>query len=400
MGNLDNIIPRELIMEIDGLGNIISVSDNCYNILRYNSNEIINFNIKQFILGGNTNFLEEGKRNFNLVLIDKSKRYKYFDVLMHLIRDSRNKVKGAKLSLIHQDGMTKGKTQDFVQIVELSRDIIYMVELQPELKMIYINSAVTEKLGISVEENYKNPNRAFEAVHVDDRHKFITKINNQLDYSNPIQMRYQHINGEYIWFEESVIPIYNEEKELIALVGFCRDIQERKVMEENLKKISFYDSLTGIRNRTYFEKEIYDLNINKDKQLGMIICDLDHLKYINDNFGHLQGDQLLKQFARILDKYSNEDIIASRIGGDEFILLIQGKSYKFVEEIYFDLLDSINKYNIKNQDIPIMVSVGLGYEKTSIGTTQSVYNIADTRMYEDKAKNKRSRSSIKYTTVK
>ena len=213
-------------------------------------------------------------------------------------------------------------------------------------------------------------------------------------------MRYQHINGEYIWFEESVIPIYNEEKELIALVGFCRDIQERKVMEENLKKISFYDSLTGIRNRTYFEKEIYDLNINKDKQLGMIICDLDHLKYINDNFGHLQGDQLLKQFARILDKYSNEDIIASRIGGDEFILLIQGKSYKFVEEIYFDLLDSINKYNIKNQDIPIMVAVGLGYEKTSIGTTQSVYNIADTRMYEDKAKNKRSRSSIKYTTVK
>lgn len=400
MGNLDNSIPRELIMEIDGLGNIISVSDNCYNILRYNSNEIINFNIKQFILGGNTNFLEEGKRNFNLVLIDKSKRYKYFDVLMHLIRDSRNKVKGAKLSLIHQDGMTKGKTQDFVQIVELSRDIIYMVELQPELKMIYINSAVTEKLGISVEENYKNPNRAFEAVHVDDRHKFITKINNQLDYSNPIQMRYQHINGEYIWFEESVIPIYNEEKELIALVGFCRDIQERKVMEENLKKISFYDSLTGIRNRTYFEKEIYDLNINKDKQLGMIICDLDHLKYINDNFGHLQGDQLLKQFARILDKYSNEYIIASRIGGDEFILLIQGKSYKFVEEIYFDLLDSINKYNIKNQDIPIMVSVGLGYEKTSIGTTQSVYNIADTRMYEDKAKNKRSRSSIKYTTVK
>ena len=266
MGNLDNSIPRELIMEIDGLGNIISVSDNCYNILRYNSNEIINFNIKQFILGGNTNFLEEGKRNFNLVLIDKSKRYKYFDVLMHLIRDSRNKVKGAKLSLIHQDGMTKGKTQDFVQIVELSRDIIYMVELQPELKMIYINSAVTEKLGISVEENYKNPNRAFEAVHVDDRHKFITKINNQLDYSNPIQMRYQHINGEYIWFEESVIPIYNEEKELIALVGFCRDIQERKVMEENLKKISFYDSLTGIRNRTYFEKEIYDLKSNKDKQ--------------------------------------------------------------------------------------------------------------------------------------
>lgn len=391
MSNLDNSICRELIMEIDGLGNIIAVSDNCYNILGYNTNEIINLNIKQLILGGNTNFLEEEQENYNLTLIDKNKRYKHFEVLIHRLRDRNNIINGAKLSLISQDGLTKEKTQDFLKILELSREIIYMVELEPKLKMTYINPAVKEKLGISVEENYKNPMRAFEAAHIDDRHKFITKISNKLDYSDPIQMRYKHINGEYFWFEESVIPIYNEKNKLIALTGFCRDIQERKMMEEDLKKISFYDSLTGIKNRRYFEKEMNELNVKTNKEIGMIIFDLDNLKNTNDKLGHLQGDELLKQLAKILDKYTSEDIIAARIGGDEFILLIQGKSYEFVEEIYLDLLDSINKYNIKNQDIPIMVSIGLGYSKTSIGSTQSVYNIADARMYEDKANNKRSK---------
>lgn len=260
--------------------------------------------------------------------------------------------------------------------------------------MIYINSAITRKLGISVEENYKNPNRAFEAIHPDDRKGFEMKINDELDYSTPIQARYRHVNGEYIWFEESVIPIYNNKRILIGLVGFCRDIQEQKAMEDRLRKLSYNDCLTGIRNRTYFDKEMKELDLQNNKQIGMILCDLDNLKYINDNLGHLKGDELLKDFANILNKYISEDIISARIGGDEFILLLKNKSHSYLNEIYLDLQKSIERYNMKNK-LPIKVSTGSAYSDRSIGLTQRVFNEADSKMYENKAANKRYSNDIK-----
>lgn len=100
---------------------------------------------------------------------------------------------------------------------------------------------------------------------------------------------------------------------------------------------------------------------------------------------------MLKQFANILDKHTSKDISVARIGGDEFALLLKGKSPEFTEEIYDNLLESIKVYNFENKDMPIKVAIGLGYSKTSIGMIKQLYNIADSRMYEDKAANKKYR---------
>lgn len=170
--------------------------------------------------------------------------------------------------------------------------------------------------------------------------------------------------------------------------SICRELIMEIDYNGNIIYVS-YDSLTGIRNRTYFEREINDLNIQTNKQIGMIICDLDNLKKVNDNFGHLRGDELLKQFAKILNKYTSDEVLVARIGGDEFILLLKGKSRSFLEEIYCDLLESIKEYNLKNKDLPIRVSIGSGYSETSIAMTNLVYNTADSKMYEEKANNKR-----------
>lgn len=396
MGNLNNKINRgiyrELIIEIDYLGNIVAISDNCYNILGYNSNEISGVNIRNFILEGDINLHEE-ESSFELTFIDKVGEYKYFDVFMHTIIDDKHQITGAILSLIDISRFRsiREKQEKILKILELSKDIIYMVEIEPEQKMIYINPAVEENLGISIEENYKNPNRAYEAAHPDDKDKFIMKKSGELDYSKPIQVRYKNVNGEYIWFEESVIPIYDNKRKLIVLIGFCRNIQERKAMEDELKKVSFYDSLTGIWNRSYFQREINELNTVRNEKIGMIICDLDNLKYINDNFGHPQGDELLKEFSRILESYTSKTIISARIGGDEFVLLSKGESYDFVEKLYHDLLKSIDEYNlkIKYKVVPLSVSVGFAYSESSIGLTQQVYNIADSKMYEHKSNSKK-----------
>lgn len=394
MDNLDSNISRELIIEIDSKGNITKTTNNCYNILGYNPGEMLYLNIYDLISDHNIDLLEAGKNKLKLIFHLKNKGQKYLDVLIHPVINNKDEVVGAKLSIIDVSRITKAKKQDFLTILELSRDIIYMVELVPELKMVYLNSAITRKLGTSLEENYNNPNLAFESVHPEDKANFIMKINDKLDYTTPIQVRYKHVNGEYIWFEESVIPIYNSTRKLIGLVGFCRDIQEQKVMEERLRKLSYYDSLTGIRNRTYFEKEINDLNFKTNKAIGIIICDLDNLKYLNDNLGHLRGDELLKDFANILDKYTNNNTTAARIGGDEFVILLKDKSHKDLKEIYMDLIKSIERYNLKNK-LPIRVSIGTGYSEFSIGSTEWVFNTADSKMYEAKVANKKYYNDIK-----
>lgn len=399
MDNLDNNISRELIIEINHEGWIIKTTNNCYNILGYSPEEMIGLNIYDLILDSNIRLLGAGENNVKSRLLLKNKGQKYFDLLIDPVKSQKNQVIGAKISIIDVSRITKAKKQNFLTVLEYSRDIIYMVELVPELKMIYINSAITRKLGVSVEENYKNPNKAFEDIHPDDRINFQKKVSDQLDYSKPIQARYRHVNGEYIWFEESVIPIYNNNRKLIGLVGFCRDIEEQKAMEERLKELSYNDSLTGIRNRTYFEKEIKYLNSEDNNQIGMLICDLDNLKYINDNLGHLKGDELLKDFANILDKYTSSDTTTARIGGDEFILLLKGRPQNILQEIYFDLLKSIERYNMKNR-FPIRVSIGMAYSETSIGSTQRVFNTADSKMYEAKAENKKYNSDIKRIVAK
>ena len=111
-------------------------------------------------------------------------------------------------------------------------------------------------------------------------------------------------------------------------------------MEEKLKKIGYYDCLTGIRNRTYFQNELDNLHFKVNKEIGIIICDLDNLKEVNDNLVIL-GDNLLKSFGQTLDEFTSENILTARIGGDEFAILIKGESYEFVEDTYYKLLKSI-----------------------------------------------------------
>ena len=111
------------------------------------------------------------------------------------------------------------------------------------------------------------------------------------------------------------------------------------------------------------------------------------MKEVNDNFGHLRGDNLLKSFGQILDEFTSENILTARIGGDEFAILIKGESYEFVEDTYYKLLKSIENYN-NDVDLPIKVSIGFAYSDTSIGNTRKVYNEADKKMYQNKLANK------------
>ncbi|MEF8943257.1 MAG: diguanylate cyclase, partial [Desulfohalobiaceae bacterium] len=114
-------------------------------------------------------------------------------------------------------------------------------------------------------------------------------------------------------YEEYYIPVRTSSGESLFQV-ISKDVTEKKEMERRLREMSYHDSLTGLYNRNFFEAEMMRLSDGRYSPVGVIISDLDGLKYINDSLGHQSGDEVLFQTAEILrSTFRSSDIIA-RIG--------------------------------------------------------------------------------------
>ena len=140
-------------------------------------------------------------------------------------------------------------------------------------------------------------------------------------------------DGNYVWIRDVVHVVRKENGEVESLIGFMFDISERKKTEQELIKLqkeleelSFKDGLTGVANRRMFDSVIETewLKARQNKQpLSLIIIDIDFFKEYNDFYGHLQGDDCLKQVAQTLNnvKARSRDFFG-RFGGEEFIMLL------------------------------------------------------------------------------
>jgi len=190
--------------------------------------------------------------------------------------------------------------------------------------------------------------------------------------------------------EARIIPI--PPKEVLIMV---RDITERKRMEEQLKYFSLHDSLTGIYNRTYFEEEMRRFESLHQFQVGIIICDLDGLKLVNDTLGHERGDALLIAAAESIKSSIRQSDLAARIGGDEFAVLLHDNDPKMVARVCQRIRKSIIEYNEKYPELPLNISFGFAVNKTDSTNVGSVFKEADDNMYHEKLyRSQSSRSDI------
>jgi diguanylate cyclase (GGDEF)-like protein len=224
----------------------------------------------------------------------------------------------------------------------------------------------------------------FNTSHPNDVSILYKKMNNELDYSKPIESRWIHKNGNCVWIEDYVTPVYDNNENLIAFEGICRDISDRKALEEKLSCLTYHDSLTGLKNRTFYDKQIEELNTLNNLPVGVIVCDLDNLKVINDTMGHDKGDSMIKSASNLLLEMENEHISISRIGGDEFVILIKNTDKMKVEELCRKVNLLIKNYNSRNQEYPIQISIGYAFAENSFGNIEEIFKIADRNMYTNK----------------
>ena len=185
----------------------------------------------------------------------------------------------------------------------------------------------------------------------------------------------------------SSIQLKNER--LIGLVIVISDITQKKEQEKKLKKLAATDRLTNILNRrmgtTYLEKQIERV---KRKGIDLTVCfiDVNDLKEVNDNYGHKEGDKLLKSVAQILtDNIRNIDA-AARFGGDEFLIIFNDCKLEEAEDIWDRIEQAIDNWN-QNTEKSYKISLSKGFaQKTKEDnlSLDELINKADERMYKDK----------------
>lgn len=157
---------------------------------------------------------------------------------------------------------------------------------------------------------------------------------------------------------------------------------------ELMKKAAYTDALTKLGNRYAFDKRLQELE--EEKAANNIICilDIDRLKYINDTYGHLEGDALIKTMGACIERAFGKQGRCYRIGGDEFAVLLQGN-----EEIYTKCIQNFDRqvgFIHAQEDFPIHVSYGMAQQSGRSISLHDLFREADERMYETKAQRKRA----------
>ncbi len=178
-------------------------------------------------------------------------------------------------------------------------------------------------------------------------------------------------------------------EELILVV--TRDITELNLSKKKLYELGIKDSLTGIHNRNYFERELDKMEKGKG-DFAVLVCDVDALKLYNDILGHVSGDEYLKLVSEILKTNLPEGAVLSRIGGDEFSIILPDATLSQLEELKQKIKDDLKDKNVKYAFVPTSLSIGYALRHVDGESMRQLYKFADDEMYREKTNHRYTRN--------
>jgi len=282
------------------------------------------------------------------------------------------------------------KLQLFRALIDSAPDEIHVVD-NTTLRIIDANESGFVKLGYTREELF--------ALHLTDIEtadpEILDAIGEQMRNGNTATFETHHKRKDGDTFPVEVTA------QTITLdrsytLGIARDITERKHANEEVLKLQeklrdqvVHDPLTGLYNRRYLDETIERelIRAARYKQpVGIVMCDLDHFKLVNDTHGHLAGDEILRVFAGLLKKHARGSDIVCRFGGEEFVMFLPDMppavAYQRAEQLRTEL--AAKRITFEASVIQVTASFGVAAFPENGRTMDSLIGAVDAAMYQAK----------------
>ncbi|MEG2031337.1 MAG: diguanylate cyclase, partial [Janthinobacterium sp.] len=204
-----------------------------------------------------------------------------------------------------------------------------------------------------------------------------------------MEVRRRKKSGEIFWASLSLSPLHDMDDKPIGLIAYLTDITERKLAEERLHHLAYYDPLTSLPNRTLLAKLVDQaLSVaQRSKMLGCVLfIDLNRFKLINDTLGRRIGDELLRQVSlRFRQALRDQDLVA-RLGGDEFAVGLFDIGQHFEASMVAQklLASLVEPFLIEGHDLRVGASIGISVYPQDGQDAETLLRLADIAMYRAK----------------
>jgi diguanylate cyclase (GGDEF)-like protein/PAS domain S-box-containing protein len=399
--------------EVDLSGNLTFFNDSMCRIWGYPKEELMGMNDRQYTDQENAKKLfqafnkvyrtGEPHRECDWRIIRKDGTKRYLETSVSLRKDTSGKPIGFRgivrdvTDRKRADEALRESEERFRQLAENIREVFYVYE---EGIPRYVSPAYAEIWGRPPQTLYEAPESLLETVHPEDRDHVKQSLEKKSHQEVEVVYRIVLPDQSIRWIKDRSFPIGDDSGRTHRIVGIAADITDLKLGEEKLRYLSLHDPLTGLYNRIYFEEEMSRIEKTRFETVGILACDVDGLKLVNDTLGHDQGDRLLIAAARVIRDSFREGDLAARIGGDEFAIVLPNTTAPAVENACQRIQETVDTYNATTPELPLSISVGFAVRNGSHKNLKDVFKEADNHMYRKKLYRTQSvRSTIVSTLI-
>jgi len=388
-----------------------------YIVVGYNSEDIVRSFLAKYIKKFTIYFIVLSLLLFSIYLFLK-RRINKINLLAEKVKNI-NFRKQKSIELVDDSYEIKNITNAINKLLnQVNQFYIHQKLLFKKIIMYKKQLEIAQKLSEMFTWSYDCENKNFNTQHkhlinklgfssfeefleaVEEKELLIDKIKEICRFNNEInmQLKLKTPQNKEIFFKVNAKLVTHKNKKTIigTFINNTNDIQQQRKIEY----LAYHDPLTGLINRSFFKERLkYLINFSKrsENKFAVVFIDLDNFKYINDTFGHEAGDKLLIEMSKRLSSIIRESDFIARIGGDEFVLVVNNiKSKENVKSVMQKLKQIFSlpiQINEKNR-VEITYSAGIAIYPDDALDVKELLQYADIAMYESKKQGKNRYSFI------
>lgn len=287
-----------------------------------------------------------------------------------------------------EDISARKKTEEALRESERSKAVLlshipgmaYRSDFDRDWTMTFVSDGCRALTGYEPESLLNNRDLSYNDMISPEYREFLWfECKRDLDQKRNYRFEYEITTktGERKWVLDLGQGIYDAQDNVEALEGIVIDISEQKKREAQITYLNERDFLTGLYNRRYFEREKERLDRQEFWPLSIAICDINGLRMINDAFGHVEGDRLINDIARLVQSCCRKADVVSRTGGDEFTVLMPYTDNERARQLVTQIQHTVESYSRNEKPSRYEVSLSIGYSTKQSGE-QSIDDAAKT----------------------